>query len=82
VISPATNPEILAWLRGESVPPPPDCDPLPAAYDSRGTLEHGLVGKLVVLTADGEVYDVGLDCDPDNCRVYIPGRYALRGDAS
>jgi len=37
--------------------------------------------QLVVLGADGSVYDVGLNCDEANCWVYIPGKYALHGEA-
>jgi len=81
MIPPLTNREILDWLNGEPIPLLAECDPLPARRDS-GRPQQGFIGKLVVLTADGEFYDVGLDCDPDNCRVYIPGRYALRGDTS
>jgi len=37
--------------------------------------------QLVVLGADGSVYDVGLNCDEANCWVYIEGKYALHGEA-
>jgi len=37
--------------------------------------------ELVVLTADGTVYKVGLNCDEANCWVYIEGKYALHGQA-